>query len=211
MLDALEEDQKSLLKSRPLICLEIGWAPSPLQTMLIDSSGSGIVSTFLASLLDLLPLLQIAVDINRDACRVTQNTVRQNNVRYLDIVQTDLLSGILERLHNKVDVLVFNPPYVPTDDDEEQTSQQQLLSGDSSIAIAASWAGGSTGMNVTNRLLQVVPRILSPTGVFYLVCIQQNNTDKIRSDMLANGLQSTVVLKRLAGRERLSVVKFYRQ
>lgn len=177
----------------------------------MNSSGSGIVSSFLASLLTPLPLLQIAIDINKDACRVTQNTARQNKVQHLDVLQTDLLSGLSNGLWGELDVLIFNPPYVPTEDEEQQISQQQLLSGDSSIAIAASWAGGSTGMNVTNRLLKVVPQILSPSGVFYLVCIQQNNPEKIKSDMLAKGLQNTVVLKRLAGRERLSVVKFFRQ
>jgi release factor glutamine methyltransferase len=36
---------------------------------------------------------------------------------FVDIVNTDLVSG-LERLHHNVDILLFNPPYVPTPDEE---------------------------------------------------------------------------------------------
>jgi release factor glutamine methyltransferase len=43
-------------------------------------------------------------------------------------------------------VLVFNPPYVPTEDEESDTAQ-------STAGIAGSWAGGQYGMALTNVLL----------------------------------------------------------
>lgn len=36
----------------------------------------------------------------------------------VDVVLTSLVTAVHERLHHKVDVLVFNPPYVPTPSEE---------------------------------------------------------------------------------------------
>ncbi len=36
----------------------------------------------------------------------------------VDVVLTSLVTAVREGLHHKVDVLVFNPPYVPTPSEE---------------------------------------------------------------------------------------------
>jgi release factor glutamine methyltransferase len=58
----------------------------------------------------------MGVDINPKACAVASRTAAQND-RQLDIIQSNLLTG-LKRVYGKVDVLLFNPPYVPTDETE---------------------------------------------------------------------------------------------
>lgn len=63
----------------------------------------------------------------------------------LELLRADLVSPVDRRLSGLVDVLVFNPPYVPTEADELGTT-----------SIAASWAGGKDGMEITNRLLPLV-------------------------------------------------------
>ena len=40
--------------------------------------------------------------------------------------------------------------------------------------IEASWAGGVAGRQVIDRLLPLVPNLLSPRGVFYMVVIKEN-------------------------------------
>jgi release factor glutamine methyltransferase len=57
-LDSLEEQREYLLDRKPCISLEIG-------------PGSGIVSTFLSSLLAELPMVFFGADINPDAARVS--------------------------------------------------------------------------------------------------------------------------------------------
>lgn len=58
---------------------------------------------------------------------------------------------MLHRLKRcKVDVLLFNPPYVPTEEQEESDGQVQA-------DLSAAWAGGTQGMNSTEMLLQAVP------------------------------------------------------
>jgi release factor glutamine methyltransferase len=65
----------------------------------------------------------------------------------VDFVQTDLLSG-LHGLRRRIDVLLFNPPYVPTPEDEVWTP-----AADTKRIIFASWAGGERGRVVIDRVL----------------------------------------------------------
>jgi len=44
----------------------------------------------------------------------------------VNCVRTDLVSG-LERAKGKIDVLLFNPPYVPTEEDEVQLNTVHWL------------------------------------------------------------------------------------
>lgn len=58
------------------------------------------------------------------------------------------------RLCRSVDVLLFNPPYVPTPDEEAYAAQ--TLAPRASDLIAGAWAGGEDGMGVTNLFLDHV-------------------------------------------------------
>jgi release factor glutamine methyltransferase len=60
--------------------------------------------------------VSIGVDINPAACAVAFRTAAQND-KQLDLVRSDLLTG-LKGVYGKVDILLFNPPYVPTDEEE---------------------------------------------------------------------------------------------
>lgn len=96
------------------------------------------------------------------------------------------MGGLLPRLSGKVDVLIFNPPYVVTPSEEVCTavtlftphveSQQSLLVFQvGSRGIEAAWAGGSRGREVTDRFLPVVAQLLSAQGAFYLITIAEND------------------------------------
>jgi release factor glutamine methyltransferase len=60
-----------------------------------------------------------------------------------------LAHPLSSRLGHAVDILVFNPPYVPTSDEEVDAAQIDA-------GIAGSWAGGTDGMQVTDALLRQV-------------------------------------------------------
>ncbi|NXQ66803.1 HEMK2 methyltransferase, partial [Quiscalus mexicanus] len=183
LLDALERDADSLREARVDICLEIG-------------SGSGVVSTFLASSILGPNALYICTDINPMAAYCTQETALLNNV-HLQPVITDLVKGLSPRLNGKVDLLLFNPPYVVTPSEEVKSQ-----------GIEASWAGGKQGREVMDRVFPLVPDLLSPGGLFYLVTIKENNPDEILETMKKSGLKGTRVLSRQAGQEMLTVLRF---
>lgn len=80
------------------------------------------------------------------------------------------------RLKHTIDVILFNPPYVPTD-------REEVLDAQSKSHIEGSWAGGHDGMDVTDRFLSVVDELLSPRGRFYLVALKQNDIPDIQRSM----------------------------
>ncbi|KAM9670965.1 methyltransferase N6AMT1 isoform 2-T4 [Dama dama] len=101
LLDALEAAAGELTGVE--ICLEVG-------------SGSGVVSAFLASVIG-PQALYICTDVNPEAAACTLETARCNKVHIQPII-TDLVKGLLPRLKEKVDLLIFNPPYVVTPPEE---------------------------------------------------------------------------------------------
>jgi release factor glutamine methyltransferase len=64
-------------------------------------------------------------------------------------MRASLASCFLQRSSGLVDILLFNPPYVPTDSVE-------ALSGQDDGDISSAWAGGEDGMQITENLLRKV-------------------------------------------------------
>ena len=60
-----------------------------------------------------------------------------------------MATALLPRLMHSIDVLTFNPPYVPTLSEEAYDAQE-------TAGIQGSWAGGTGGMQITDTLLQIV-------------------------------------------------------
>ncbi|XP_004363802.1 methylase [Capsaspora owczarzaki ATCC 30864] len=195
MLDALQQDFGPRAQHNhdhdhaplvPRVCLEIG-------------PGSGIVTTFLAQMLGRANALCLAVDINTRAAEATAQTAQYNGDQTVDVLVGDLTGGL--RLAGLVDVLVFNPPYVVTEDEEVTSSRD----------ISAAWAGGLRGRRVTDRLLPLVASILSPTGRFYLLTIDENDPAEIAAILARDGLHCRTALRRRAHNEFQSILCFSRQ
>ncbi|OQR85007.1 hypothetical protein ACHHYP_12471 [Achlya hypogyna] len=185
-LDALQDDTPFLASLDPAVVLELG-------------PGSGVVGVYTMTQLAAVGAraLLLAVDINAEATACTKETARLNGVHNIEIVRMDLLTQL--QLRRQVDVLLFNPPYVPTPSEEV-----------GSTGIEAAWAGGLHGREVIDRLLPLVQHLLSDGGVFYMVIVAENRPKDIARIMAANGFDMEVVRSRQAFNERLSILKFTR-
>ncbi|AYU81767.1 hypothetical protein, conserved [Leishmania donovani] len=71
------------------------------------------------------------------------------------------------------DVVLFNPPYVPTSLEELQDAIAQR------DVITTAWCGGPRGRVVLDRFLRQLPSVLSRRGVCYLVLIKENNATDV--------------------------------
>ncbi|KAG5437128.1 hypothetical protein PCANB_001104 [Pneumocystis canis] len=165
------------------------------------NSGSGCVSVFLQTIFGSSKSFHLCTDISLKACKATLETsiINSNPLHppYLDVIHTDLTQGLY--LINNVDLLVFNPPYVPTE------SQEILINEN----MRNTWAGGIDGMEITYRILNCVNEILCDNGLFYLVAISKNNPPKIMNFMKTQwNINSQIVLERNAGNEKLCVIRF---
>ncbi|MEQ2174981.1 hypothetical protein GOODEAATRI_013376 [Goodea atripinnis] len=137
-------------------------------------------------------------DVNPAAAQCTARTASCNRVSLQPVI-TDLVESLLPRLCGKVDVLLFNPPYVVTPSEEV-----------GSRGIEAAWAGGERGREVTDRFLPLVAQLLSSEGLCYLITIAENNPEEIMGLLCQSGLEGESCLSTRAGNERLSVLRFHR-
>ncbi|KAL0483948.1 HemK methyltransferase [Acrasis kona] len=187
-VDALESEKNVLKDCR--ICLEIG-------------SGSGYVSAYLNKLVnsDNHKCFFFAVDINENAAVATTNTFKHNNsFPFCDVVLTSFGDALCSRLHNSIDVLLFNPPYVPSEDDELGFNN-----------IVASYAGGECGRQVIDQFLPRVKNLLSNDGIFYLILIQENKPEEVIDIMSRpeyGGFNGQIIRKKKVLGEILFVTKF---
>ncbi|KAF1764111.1 hypothetical protein GCK72_004057 [Caenorhabditis remanei] len=144
------------------------------QLVLEIGCGSGVVSTFVNQALG-GNVTSMATDLNPHA---------------LD----DGFICWIGELVGKVDVLLFNPPYVPT---EEEPSTN----------IELTYAGGRTGRSTLDRLLPRVPELLSPRGVFYLVALHSNDIPSLLKEH-SDRMTASVSMERRCGIEHLYILKF---
>jgi len=123
-----------------------------------------------------------------------------------------------EKKWRVVDVLVFNPPYVPT---EELSTlvlpyrQPGETLQENAHLLELSYAGGKDGMEVTNRLLQQLPDVLSEVGVAYILLCQQNKPEEVKRRIENWGDEWAVETVgrsgKMAGWERLQIIRIWRR
>lgn len=190
LLDALEADLEKIRLHRPAICIEIG-------------SGSGVIITAMAKALP--ETACFAIDINPRACDVTTRTAHKNGAT-LNVVNMNLLNGFRT---NKIDLLIFNPPYVVTPDEEIDL---QASSDDNHVndKITKSWAGGADGRLIMDRVFDAMHAILSPRGMAYILVIEENKPKEIIANMKGQEFYGSVVAERRIRGEHLYVLRFQR-
>jgi release factor glutamine methyltransferase len=174
------------------------FSPNSSTPVLLEvGTGSGVVIAFLTSWVHKLfgrrDVLTLGIDINRFACQASAKTIQTAIVHttestqdepscgiFGDMVLSDLTSCIRP---GQVDVLIFNPPYVPTEEVPElsESSYASDFERDSHL-LALSYAGGAEGMETTDRLFEELPRILNPDrGVAYVLLCAQNHPKDVKA------------------------------
>ena len=225
-----------------------GSCPSSEQTaspLVIEIGvGSGVISAFITAqarrILGRSDVLTLGTDVNALAAEAASVTARKavqcdgessgltecagtQHGLYISSCLADLGAPFLR---GSVDVLIFNPPYVPTDELPEipsgdltgievsrgNASEEQKNRSD---MLALSWAGGLQGMVVTSRLLEQIPVLLNPErGVAYILLCAQNRPRDVIDRISAWGNRWYAELigssGRKAGWEKLVVLRIYR-
>ncbi|KAL9005411.1 MAG: hypothetical protein Q9188_001805 [Gyalolechia gomerana] len=171
--------------------------------------GSGVILAFLTAhaqtLLGRSDVLCLGVDINEHACEASVKTVEKasQNVTegshdgtkssstglFLTSLKADLTSAIRPGI---VDILIFNPPYVPTSElpqlqsllsqtlGDSVSKEKQAPANEGANVLSLSYAGGVNGMEITNGLLQQLPYALNPgLGVAYILLCKQNKPEEV--------------------------------
>jgi release factor glutamine methyltransferase len=115
------------------------------------------------------------------------------------VALADLMGPFKQRLHQAVDLLLFNPPYVPSPPGEVGGPR-----------LSAAWARGERGRQVLDRLLPCLPGLLAPRGAAHLVAVPANDVPQLLDHLALLGLPAEVCLTRVADEERLMVIRAFK-
>jgi release factor glutamine methyltransferase len=157
--------------------------------------GSGIVSLTCANRNSNASVL--GVDINPDAVACSTENAKLNNIKNVRFIESDLFSNIQK--NKKFDIILFNPPYLPTSDGEH-------LKGN----LDHAFDGGVDGRKVLDRFLGQFDSFLAPHGVLLIVQSSLNNPEKTKTKLKSLGYATTVVAEEKFFFEKLFVIKAIR-
>ncbi|KAG4430781.1 hypothetical protein IFR05_013732 [Cadophora sp. M221] len=202
-------------------------SPSPLVVEV--GTGSGVVISFVnahaEAILGRTDVITLGVDVNRFACKATEQTidVAQKDQAMQGLSHGVFLSSVLGDLTlalraNQVDILIFNPPYVPTAElpniPRELGSQITSYDDDSHL-LSLSYAGGLDGMETTHRLLDSLDSVLCRArGCAYILLCAQNHPELVKEGIRKWGkgwaVETVGSSGKKAGWERLQIVRVWR-
>lgn len=230
LLDTLSSPSETAFLSSRFTSTTSSSTPAPL--VLEVGPGSGVVIAFLtahASTIFGTPhVLTTAIDVSPFACAATNLTVSKavsenpsTSGRWTSAIQGDLVSPLRT---GSVDVLVFNPPYVPTPDlpapppTELQELRDKTTFEEDSHLLELTYAGGRDGMETTDRLIEALPEVLSERGVAYILLCAQNKPEEVKERIRKMGggegkewkAETVGTSGKQAGWEKLQIVRVWR-
>ena len=144
----------------------------------------------------------LAVDISAKALSVAQQNAESLGLsNRLNFLQADwFASDFVQKINRKFEVIVTNPPYIPTADitklDKEVKNFDPLMALD----------GGVDGFSSYRRLAEVVPQLLTDGGyVFIEAGIDQ--AEKIAQIFTTGGLRLQAIKTDLSGIQRCVILQ----
>ncbi|XP_074601571.1 hemK methyltransferase 2 isoform X2 [Brevipalpus obovatus] len=186
-LDCLGKDLDLIKSLKPTICLEIG-------------TGTCILTTALCKALGPSQALYLATDINQNVIEAGIETFQKNGLLRIspNIVLADLFENFGQSFKTKTDLLLFNPPYVPTEDDE--------VNGD---LLSKSWAGGPDGRAIIDRFIIQAPDFMANNSLLYLLLIKENKPNEV-IELLAQKsvFLEKIVIERKCHNEHQMILRF---
>ncbi len=167
-------------------------------------TGSGCIAVSLAKELSMAHLF--ATDASEKALAVARENAELHGVsRSIDFAEGDLFEPLeLLDIHGRVDMIVSNPPYVPSGD--RPTLQPEVRDYEPAMALFA----GPRGTEIHNRILDRAPKFLKERGVLIMEMGIGQTTALQAAAERTNAFKEIEIKKDLAGIERVIVAKKYK-
>jgi len=156
----------------------------PYDQVLEIGTGSGVIAAALRKIVRSI----VATEINPHAAVYAWK-------QDLTIIITDLLAGI----QGSFDLIVFNPPYLPTSPEERIADWLELALD-----------GGESGRDVIERFLTDAGRVLAVDGRILLLISSVTGLSEVIGIAGVHGYGAEIVREQVVEDERLYVLRLYR-
>lgn len=148
---------------------------SEINNILDLGTGTGIIAIFFQLIKIENPHFNpkiYASDILEDAIKCAKLNEKRNNIdNQIQIFHSDLFNSFPENLKHSFNIIVFNPPYLPSSKFIEQNINKQN--------IDYSWDGGLKGYEIIVEFLSVAKTFLNLKKEHFIYCITSSRTDLI--------------------------------
>lgn len=174
-------------------------APASPVRVLEVGTGTGCIALSIAS--ERPGTLVTATDLSERAVALaSRNREALGLEEAVDIVECDLASGVDEGLMGSFSVLVSNPPYIPTDVLRDEVPAE-VRDFEPELALD----GGTDGLDVFRRLLELAPCALEPGGMLAVELFEGSLEDAAALVRAQGGWASVEVREDLTRRPRVLV------
>lgn len=151
-------------------------------------AGSGFVSAVLRA--NVKGIRVLATEINPHAA----SCAKANGV---EVIRTDLFRGLKpEKQNASFDLILFNPPYLPTSEDEKVPGW-----------LNYAFDGGASGRKTLDRFLDEVRNYLKPLGKILVLISSITGLETVKEKMEKLGFEVDVVGRKKISFEELMVVR----
>lgn len=159
-------------------------------------TGSGAIAI---SLKKEAPELKVyASDISKEALEVAKKNAEKLDAE-VEFMAGDMLKPLIER-NIKLDFLVSNPPYIPS----EETMEHSVVDYEPHVALF----GGKDGLKFYQSIINDAPKILNK-GAYMAFEIGYNQKEAL-SDLFAQAFDADIdVIKDINGKDRILMVKLH--
>ena len=144
----------------------------------------------------------VAIDISDDALKVADYNKKYNNADYIKLIKSDMFSSSeceqYKNEDNRFDVIVSNPPYLPTKDIDELSEEVRLH--DPVLALD----GDTDCLKFYKAITKQSVNYLKENG-YLCYEIGYNQAEDVRNIMEQCGYSGIKVIKDLAGLDRVVI------
>jgi release factor glutamine methyltransferase len=133
----------------------------------------------------------LAIDVSDFAVACAQRNVAANRALNVEVRKSDLFADV----EGKFDLILFNPPYLPSEELEPKDE------------LTRAWDGGKDGRRVIDRFIRECRGYLTEGGRVLMVQSSLSDLEKTREMFLRQRFEVSVIAERSFFFERLYVVK----
>ncbi|MFB6075960.1 MAG: HemK2/MTQ2 family protein methyltransferase [Candidatus Aenigmatarchaeota archaeon] len=108
----------------------------------------------------------LGVDINRKAIEISKSNAYNNKIKNVEFKKSDLF----EKINKKYDVILFNPPYLPTEEEDRI------------------WSGGKNGRKIIERFSKEFKEYLKEDGKVYMVISSLTGKEEVEKIFKNEGM-----------------------